>query len=42
MHASRHSLGACVTDLLPALAATTTHIERDLHTASRFTPVPLT
>jgi IclR family pca regulon transcriptional regulator len=42
MHASRHSLRECVTDLLPELTATATRIESDLHTAGRFTPVPLT
>ncbi|MGC5037452.1 IclR family transcriptional regulator domain-containing protein [Streptomyces sp. DT190] len=42
MHASRHSLRECVTDLLPELTATATRIEADLHTAGRFTPVPLT
>ncbi|MFE6524537.1 helix-turn-helix domain-containing protein [Streptomyces sp. NPDC057794] len=42
MHASRHSLRECVTDLLPELTATAARIESDLHTASRFTHVPLT
>ncbi|WP_329051129.1 helix-turn-helix domain-containing protein [Streptomyces violaceus] len=42
MHASRHSLRECVTDLLPELTATATRIESDLHTAARFTHVPLT
>ncbi|WP_432118723.1 IclR family transcriptional regulator domain-containing protein [Streptomyces sp. bgisy032] len=42
MHASRHTLDECVTDLLPALTATATKIEQDLHTAGRFTHVPLT
>ncbi|MEU0390769.1 IclR family transcriptional regulator domain-containing protein [Streptomyces chartreusis] len=42
MHASRHTLRACVTDLLPELTSTATRIESDLHTASRFTHVPLT
>lgn len=41
-HAARRTLADCVTDLLPALNATATHIESDLHTASRFTPVPST
>ncbi|MEU5594524.1 IclR family transcriptional regulator C-terminal domain-containing protein [Streptomyces sp. NPDC020298] len=41
-HAARRTLAACVTDLLPALTTTATHIESDLHTASRFTPIPLT
>ncbi|MET9759864.1 IclR family transcriptional regulator C-terminal domain-containing protein [Streptomyces sp. NPDC006372] len=42
MHASRHTLRECVTDLLPALLLTATRIETDLHTAARFTHVPLT
>ncbi|MCF0081136.1 IclR family transcriptional regulator domain-containing protein [Streptomyces lomondensis] len=42
MHASRHSLRECVTDLLPELTSTATRIESDLHTAARFTHVPLT
>ncbi|GGU03869.1 IclR family transcriptional regulator C-terminal domain-containing protein [Streptomyces coeruleorubidus] len=42
MHASRHTLRACVTDLLPELTATATLIESDLRTAGRFTHVPLT
>ncbi|MFF5519574.1 IclR family transcriptional regulator domain-containing protein [Streptomyces coeruleorubidus] len=42
MHASRHTLRECVTDLLPELTATATRIESDLHTAGRFTHVPLT
>ncbi|MDT0388479.1 IclR family transcriptional regulator domain-containing protein [Streptomyces dubilierae] len=42
MHASRHSAHECVTALVPELTATATHIESDLHTASRFTHVPLT
>ncbi len=42
MHASRHSLRQCVTDLLPELTTTATRIESDLHTAARFTHVPLT
>ncbi|MGW7252652.1 IclR family transcriptional regulator domain-containing protein [Streptomyces sp. NPDC054834] len=40
-HAARRTLADCVTDLLPALKTTATHIESDLHTASRFTPIPL-
>ncbi|MEV5428525.1 IclR family transcriptional regulator C-terminal domain-containing protein [Streptomyces sp. NPDC052701] len=40
MHATRHTVEECVTDILPALSATATRIETDLHTASRFTPVP--
>ncbi|MET8580969.1 IclR family transcriptional regulator C-terminal domain-containing protein [Streptomyces collinus] len=39
-HAARRTLADCVQDLLPALRATGTHIETDLHTASRFTHVP--
>ncbi|MGA5896481.1 IclR family transcriptional regulator domain-containing protein [Streptomyces venetus] len=42
MHASRHTLRECVTDLLPALLVAATRIESDLHTAGRFTHVPLT
>ncbi|MYS90095.1 MULTISPECIES: IclR family transcriptional regulator domain-containing protein [Streptomyces] len=42
MHASRHTLRACLTDLLPELISTATRIESDLHTAGRFTHVPLT
>ncbi|OUD00880.1 IclR family transcriptional regulator domain-containing protein, partial [Streptomyces swartbergensis] len=42
MHASRHTLRECVTDLLPELTSTATRIESDLHTAGRFTHVPLT
>jgi IclR family pca regulon transcriptional regulator len=42
MHASRHTLRECVTDLLPELTATAARIESDLHTAGRFTHVPLT
>ncbi|MEU0189843.1 IclR family transcriptional regulator C-terminal domain-containing protein [Streptomyces afghaniensis] len=42
MHASRHTRRACVTDLLPELTSTATRIESDLHTAGRFTHVPLT
>ncbi|WP_078919102.1 IclR family transcriptional regulator domain-containing protein [Streptomyces sp. NRRL S-481] len=42
MHASRHTLRECETDLLPELRLTATRIESDLHTASRFTHVPLT
>ncbi|MEU0584939.1 IclR family transcriptional regulator C-terminal domain-containing protein [Streptomyces sp. NPDC006132] len=42
MHASRRSLRECVTDLLPELTTTATRIESDLHTATRFTHVPLT
>ncbi|MDQ1018656.1 IclR family transcriptional regulator domain-containing protein [Streptomyces afghaniensis] len=42
MHASRHTRRECVTDLLPELTSTATRIESDLHTAARFTHVPLT
>ncbi|MGV9938763.1 helix-turn-helix domain-containing protein [Streptomyces sp. NPDC003401] len=41
-HTARHTPRACLDTLLPALTTTATHIETDLHTASRFTPVPLT
>ncbi|MEU3888001.1 IclR family transcriptional regulator C-terminal domain-containing protein [Streptomyces sp. NPDC029041] len=41
MHASRHTLRECVTDLLPELTTTATRIQTDLHTASRFTRVPV-
>jgi IclR family pca regulon transcriptional regulator len=41
-HAARRTLDDCVTQLLPELTATATLIQTDLHTASRFTPVPLT
>ncbi|MEU6183182.1 IclR family transcriptional regulator domain-containing protein [Streptomyces coeruleorubidus] len=42
MHASRHTPRECVTDLLPELISTAIRIESDLHTAGRFTHVPLT
>ncbi|MFE7895944.1 IclR family transcriptional regulator C-terminal domain-containing protein [Streptomyces sp. NPDC057424] len=42
MHASRRTPEECVTDLLPELTATATRIQTDLHTAARFTDVPLT
>ncbi|MEV3968154.1 IclR family transcriptional regulator C-terminal domain-containing protein [Streptomyces sp. NPDC050698] len=42
MHASRRTARECVTDLLPELTATAARIQTDLHTASRFTHVPLT
>ncbi|MFF5980833.1 IclR family transcriptional regulator C-terminal domain-containing protein [Streptomyces olindensis] len=42
MHATRRSHRECVTDLLPQLMSTATRIESDLHTATRFTHVPLT
>ncbi|MEU2423988.1 IclR family transcriptional regulator C-terminal domain-containing protein [Streptomyces sp. NPDC007851] len=40
-HAARRTLEDCVTDFLPALRATATDIQTDLHTATRFTHVPL-
>ncbi|MEV6115648.1 IclR family transcriptional regulator C-terminal domain-containing protein [Streptomyces sp. NPDC052109] len=39
-HAARRTLEDCVHDVLPALRTTAAHIESDLHTASRFNPVP--
>ncbi|MEU6669710.1 IclR family transcriptional regulator C-terminal domain-containing protein [Streptomyces sp. NPDC046727] len=39
-HAARRTLEDCVEDLLPALRATADRIQRDFHTASRFTHVP--
>ncbi|GAB2754625.1 IclR family transcriptional regulator domain-containing protein [Streptomyces bullii] len=42
MHATRHTVEECVTHILPELKTTAGHIETDLHTASRFTHVPLT
>ncbi|MEV5435180.1 IclR family transcriptional regulator C-terminal domain-containing protein [Streptomyces sp. NPDC052682] len=42
LHAARRTAEECVRDLLPALAETAAGIETDLHTASRFTDVPLT
>ncbi|MEU8576097.1 IclR family transcriptional regulator domain-containing protein [Streptomyces asoensis] len=41
-HVARRTAGECVHDILPALLATAAHIETDLHTAARFTHVPLT
>lgn len=41
-HAARHTRQDCEQTLLPELLKTATGIERDLHTASRFTRVPLT
>ncbi|MFE7647696.1 IclR family transcriptional regulator domain-containing protein [Streptomyces phaeoluteigriseus] len=41
-HTARRTAEDCVDTLLPALTTTATHIETALHTASRFTPVPLT
>ncbi|MFF8016402.1 IclR family transcriptional regulator C-terminal domain-containing protein [Streptomyces sp. NPDC007929] len=42
MHASRRTPSECVTDLVPELTATAARIQTDLHTAARFTHVPLT
>jgi IclR family pca regulon transcriptional regulator len=42
MHASRRTPEECVTHLLPELTATAGRIQTDLHTAARFTNVPLT
>ncbi|WP_330339439.1 IclR family transcriptional regulator domain-containing protein [Streptomyces sp. NBC_00557] len=39
-HAARRTLEDCLHDVLPALRETAAHIESDLHTASRFTPIP--
>ncbi|MFF7369386.1 IclR family transcriptional regulator domain-containing protein [Streptomyces tricolor] len=39
-HAARRTLDDCVQTLLPALRSTADLIRTDLHTASRFTPVP--
>ncbi|MET9445667.1 IclR family transcriptional regulator domain-containing protein [Streptomyces cinerochromogenes] len=41
-HAARRTLEDCVHTLLPALRSTADLIQTDLHTASRFTPVPPT
>ncbi|MFB7499410.1 IclR family transcriptional regulator C-terminal domain-containing protein [Streptomyces sp. NPDC056161] len=41
-HAARRTLEDCITQILPELTHTATRIQSDLHTASRFTPVPLT
>ncbi|MEU6374324.1 IclR family transcriptional regulator C-terminal domain-containing protein [Streptomyces sp. NPDC046909] len=41
MHTTRRTPAECVTDLLPELRATATAIERDFHTAGRFTRVPV-
>ncbi|WP_328869285.1 helix-turn-helix domain-containing protein [Streptomyces sp. NBC_00287] len=40
MHSTRRTLDACLTEVLPALRATATGIERDLWTASRFVQIP--
>ncbi|MFF5844931.1 IclR family transcriptional regulator C-terminal domain-containing protein [Streptomyces massasporeus] len=42
MHASRRTPRECVTDLVPELTVTAARIQTDLHTAARFTHVPLT
>ncbi|MFF5959839.1 IclR family transcriptional regulator domain-containing protein [Streptomyces luteogriseus] len=42
MHASRRTPRECVNDLVPELTATAARIQTDLHTAARFTHVPLT
>ncbi|MFD9316991.1 helix-turn-helix domain-containing protein [Streptomyces sp. NPDC060053] len=41
-HVARRTAEECVDDILPALLSTASHIETDLHTAARFTHVPLT
>ncbi|MGW2045094.1 IclR family transcriptional regulator domain-containing protein [Streptomyces sp. NPDC001858] len=41
-HAARRTPEQCVDEILPALRTTASHIETDLHTAARFTHVPLT
>ncbi len=41
-HPARRTLEDCVHDLLPALRTTADRLQTDLHTASRFTPVPPT
>ncbi|WP_329218194.1 helix-turn-helix domain-containing protein [Streptomyces sp. NBC_01485] len=41
-HVARRTTEECVHVLLPALLSTASHIETDLHTASRFTRFPLT
>jgi IclR family pca regulon transcriptional regulator len=40
MHSSRRTAEECVTEVLPALRATATRIEGDLHVAGRFRKVP--
>ncbi|MFE0509548.1 IclR family transcriptional regulator C-terminal domain-containing protein [Streptomyces sp. NPDC058964] len=40
-HAARRTPEDCVKTVLPELTTTTTHIQTDLHTASRFTAVPV-
>ncbi|AVV42139.1 helix-turn-helix domain-containing protein [Streptomyces sp. ID05-04B] len=41
-HVARRTAEECVRDILPALRSTASRIEADLHTAARFTHVPLT
>ncbi|MER6410465.1 IclR family transcriptional regulator domain-containing protein [Streptomyces humidus] len=41
-HVARRTTEECVRDILPALRSTASRIETDLHTAARFTRVPLT
>ncbi|MEH0544923.1 helix-turn-helix domain-containing protein [Streptomyces sp. B21-105] len=41
-HVARRTAEECLRDVLPALRATAARIETDLHTAARFTHVPLT
>ncbi|MCX5265312.1 helix-turn-helix domain-containing protein [Streptomyces sp. NBC_00199] len=41
-HVARRTAEECVRDVLPALRSTASRIEADLHTAARFTHVPLT
>ena len=40
-HVARRTAEECVRDVLPALRSTASRIEADLHTAARFTHVPL-
>jgi IclR family transcriptional regulator, pca regulon regulatory protein len=40
-HVARRTAEECVRDILPALRSTASRIEADLHTAARFTHVPL-
>ncbi|AJE41141.1 IclR family transcriptional regulator domain-containing protein [Streptomyces nodosus] len=40
LHSSRRTAEECVTDVLPELHTTATHIEADLHVAGRFRTVP--
>jgi IclR family pca regulon transcriptional regulator len=41
-HVARRTVEECVHDILPDLKSTASRIETDLHTAARFTRVPLT